>query len=126
MQLFQCLMYFISNTYYYNNFRNSIRCSWILFLYSIINIETMKSQLFSGFVLFTLSSIITFGGVTISVVGSICLLVSYIDDITNFVNKKVVPAVNQGVEYITPTVNRVTQSVSTEFNAAKEEFQKKD
>jgi len=86
----------------------------------------MKSQLFSGFVLFTLSSIITFGGVTISVVGSICLLVSYIDDITNFVNKKVVPAVNQGVEYITPTVNRVTQSVSTEFNAAKEEFQKKD
>ena len=58
----------------------------------------------------------------LSIVGDIWLIVSHINDITNFVNKNVVPAVNQGVEYITSTVN----SVSTGFNAAKDEFRKKD
>jgi amino acid transporter len=99
---------------------------FLSFGYSIVNIEEMESQLFNGFALFTLSPFITVGGVVISVAGGICLLVSHIDDITNFANKKVVPAVNQGVDYITPTVNRVSQSVSTGFNAAKEEFRKKD
>lgn len=96
------------------------------FGYSIVNIEEMKSQLFSGFALFALSPIITYIGVILSIVGGICLIVSHINDITNFANKNVVPAVNQGVEYITPTVNRVSQSVNAGFSAAKDEFRKKD
>ena len=97
----------------------------LYFGHSISNIDTMSSHLFSGFALFAFSPFVILLGIVTIIVGGICLVVSHFDDMTNFANKKIVPAVNQGVESITPTVNKVSQSVSTGFNAAKEEFKKK-